>query len=56
MKPTKKDIEAAKKKAKDVEKKTSLNNVRMSHIDEIWDEIGEINKAIDRIYNRLGLE
>ena len=25
-------------------------------INEIWDEIGEINKAIDRIFNRLGLE
>ena len=56
MKPTKKEVEIAKKKKKKMKKDINSPPARMDHVDELWDEITEINKAISRIYNRLGLE
>ena len=57
MKLTKEEVEIAKKKKKKMKKDISSPlNARMDHVDELWDEITEINKAISRIYNRLGLE
>ena len=56
MKLPKEEVEIAKKKKKKMKKDISSPPARMDHINEIWDEITEINKAISRIYNRLGLE
>tara|TARA_R110002020_G_scaffold141251_1_gene312914 strand:+ start:397 stop:570 length:174 start_codon:yes stop_codon:yes gene_type:complete len=41
------------KKTVAVRRDTSASQAQ---INEIWDEIGEINKAINRVFDRLGLE
>ena len=57
MKGTKKkELKTAEQKREKLNKDINSPPARMDHVDELWDEITEINKAISRIYNRLGLE
>ena len=50
MKPTKKEIEEAKKQAKKIEKKSE---VKMTHIDELWDVIKEMQENLDHLNGKV---
>ena len=55
MKPTKKEIEEAKTAAEKVEKSIKEPEVKMTHIDELWDELHEMGKDLKRVMDRMGL-